>query len=53
MDENDWRLLMEIISVKEASEKWSISERRVQKLREEGRILLRRIGHRAWASSSA
>lgn len=29
---------MDIMSVKEASEKWNISERRVQKLCEEGRI---------------
>jgi len=30
---------MDAISVKEASKKWGISERRIQKLCEEGRIL--------------
>ena len=33
-----WRRGMDIISVKEASAKWNISERRVQKLCEEDRI---------------
>ena len=40
---------MELISVKDASEKWGISERRIQKLCEEGRIPdVFRFG-RSWA----
>ena len=40
---------MEFISTKEASEKWGISERRIQKLCEEGRIPgVFRFG-RSWA----
>jgi hypothetical protein len=40
---------MEFISAKEASEKWGISERRIQKLCEEGRIPgVFRFG-RSWA----
>lgn len=40
---------MDFMSVKEASEKWGISERRIQKLCEEGRIPgVIRFG-RSWA----
>jgi len=40
---------MEFISVKDASEKWGVSERRIQKLCEEGRIPgVFRFG-RSWA----
>ena len=40
---------MEFVSVKDASEKWGISERRIQKLYEEGRIPgVFRFG-RSWA----
>ena len=40
---------MDFISAKEASNKWGISERRIQKLCEEGRILgVFRFG-RSWA----
>jgi predicted site-specific integrase-resolvase len=40
---------MDYISAREASEKWSISERRIQKLCEEGRIPnVIRFGH-SWA----
>jgi len=44
---------MEYISTKEASEKWRISERRIQKLCEEGRIPgVFRFG-RSWAIPKA
>ena len=33
-----WRIEMDYISVREAAQKWKISERRVQKLCEESRI---------------
>lgn len=33
-----WRIEMDYISVREAAQKWEISERRVQKLCEESRI---------------
>ncbi len=33
-----WRIEMDYISVREAAQKWEISERRVQKLCEENRI---------------
>ena len=38
--------MLDAISVKEAAEKWQISERRIQKLCENGRIEgVRRFGH--------
>ena len=40
---------MEYMSTKEASDKWGISERRIQKLCEEGRILGAIRFSRVWA----
>ena len=38
--------MLDVISVREAAEKWQISERRIQKLCEGGRIEgVRRFGH--------
>jgi excisionase family DNA binding protein len=47
--ENHRRWIMDRMSVKDAAEKWGISERRIQKLCEEGRIPgVIRFG-RSWA----
>jgi hypothetical protein len=36
-----WGIMMDYISVREAAENWGISERRVQKLCEQGRVSAR------------
>ena len=42
----EWLILLNAISVKEAAEKWQISERRVQRLCESGRVKgVKRFGH--------
>ena len=41
-----WFIMLNVISAKEAAEKWQISERRVQRLCESGRVEgVKRFGH--------